>query len=158
MKPSVLISLLLISTMLMGNVMALEQPKAWMEPEHPTDKDHISIYCKAPGAYDVQFNVCADNGTVCFMLMNQTKIDSETWKVDVYGTLKAGTKAHYEVTVVYQNETTGNEGYKHLGPVHFTVESAPTSSGNNTPSIGAIMAIGAVTVSALAWGYVRREE
>ena len=149
---------LLLITVLTGLSSAVTQPTAWMEPEHPTERDHISIYCRAPGAYDVRFNVCSDDGEICYLLMNQTKIDSETWKVDVFGTLKAGTKAHYEVTVIYQNETTGNETKKTLGPVHFTVGSSPgLKEDDSTPSIGTIMAIGAVAISALAWRYVRRE-
>jgi hypothetical protein len=146
------IYLLLLLALLMSAMYGYAQssPQAWMEPEHPTDHDHISIYCKAPGAYDVRFNVCSDNGTLCYMLMNQTKVDSETWKIDVYGTLKAGTHAHYEVTVIYQNGTTGNESEKHLGPVHFTVESS-------TPFIGPAVFIITLTISAIAWGYMRRE-
>ena len=126
---------------------AYEGPRAWMEPEHPTDKDHIALYCRAPGAYDVRFTLCDDDTGMCYILMNETKTDSQTWKIDLYGTLKAGTRAHYEVTVVYQNESTGNESEKVLGPYHFVVESGERS----TPSLGLISVISAISISSVLW-------
>ena len=151
MRKGAVIAIILISSMLAFLQPVLAEPTAWMEPQHPTDRDHISLYCRAPGAYDARFTVCSDDGSVCYLTMNETRIDSETWKVDIYGTLKAGTKAHYEVTVTYQNETTGNESTETIGPYHFTVESSlPRPEEDSTP-LGAWIILSAAGISAFLW-------
>ncbi len=158
MRHAIVISVLLLSSLLaiLQPVLAAE-PTAWMEPEHPTDKDTIRFYCRAPGAYDVSFNICSDDGTVCYFQSGHGKTDSDTWWVEV-GPLEAGTRAHYEVTITYQNETTGNESHINLDPVHFEVTGSVTPPANDsTPFPGLLTVFAAITVSAFVWRKVRRD-
>jgi len=157
MRQGILISIILLSSVLAILQPVLAEPTTWMEPGHPTDKDTIRIYCRAPAAYDVSFNVCADNGTVCYFQSAHGKTDSETWWVEV-GPLPAGTRAHYEVTVIYQNETTGNESTVEHGPVHFEVsKSLEVKEDDSTPFPGIIFVAATIMVSAYVWGKFRRD-
>ncbi len=155
---AVLLTLILSAIMLSQTAQVLaENPQTWMDPEKPSDKDVIRFYCRAPGAYDVSFNICADNGTVCYPRLNHGKTDSDTWWVEV-GPLKAGTRAHYEVTITYQNETTGNESTVKLEPVHFEVAGSLTPPADNgTPFPGLSAMLAAIVISALVWRKVRRD-
>ncbi len=145
-----LILLVLTLSMLALVRPVLAEPSTWMEPQHPTDKDTVRFYCRAPGAYDVRFDICADNGTVCYLQSSHGKTDSDTWWVEVEH-MDAGTRAHYEVNITYQNESTGNETYETLGPYHFTV--GRSSSLDTTPFPGVLAVLSAICISA----FIRRK-
>ncbi len=149
--------MLLSMFMLLQPVFAETQPEAWMEPENPTDEDTIRFYCRAPGAYEVKFNICSDDGSICYLQTNHGKTDSETWWVEV-DPMKVGTKAHYEVTIVYQNDTTGNESEVNIGPYHFEVDaSLRPETDDTTPSPAVALIILTVAISATIWGKIKRD-
>ena len=144
---SALLILLAISMASQSAVSTNAQPSTWMEPAQPEEGDNVTFYCRAPGAYDVSFDICADDESMCYLQVAHGKTDSETWWVRV-NNIPAG-NAHYTVNVIYQNESTGKETNLSLEPQHFTVSPHENpGNGQNIPALGTFWVLLSLAVSA----------